>query len=219
MKAVAALLFALVPLIWIYLKHYTKKANGFVQANLALERLDAQLVAGNWREAKVVFDSLILKTLQYPEVNAYFERLPMTERNKRCMLYMKLLSILDELESIPSDVLLSCQDKFDVTGLEMDSHFDKLWKMFDRLALHEDRIAAQINIVLSIAQSILHFAKNGETQQAQRALMRAGGEDFPQETIHLREDAASVIEYFLFNLSSIKLLTKDFTPQPIATQN
>lgn len=209
MKAIAALLFALIPLLWIYFKHYAKKANGVVQSNLLLERLDAHLAKGNWVDAKMEFDALVLKSMQYPEVNAYLERMPVTDRNKRCMFYMKLLSILDELESIPRDVLLSNQDRFDVTGIEMDEHFNKLWRGFDNLAMSGDRVTAHINITLSIAQTILHFAKTGETRQAKRALIRTAGDEFPQETMHLREEAGSVIEYFLLNLTSIRLLTEE----------
>ena len=209
MKAMIPLLLALRPLIYIYLKHYAKKANGIVQANLALERLDAQLISESWAMAKNEFNMLTLNSLKYPEMISYMEKLPITKRNIRCTLYMKLISVLDELEGIPNDVLLSNQDKFDVSGMEMDRLFNKLWEDFDIKAINEDIIAAKIDIVLSIAQSILYFAKNGETTQAQRAIMRAGGDEPPLETMHLREEAASVIEYFLLELSSIKKLTTD----------
>ena len=209
MKAIIPLLLALIPLIYIYLKHYAKKANGIVQANLALERLDAQLISENWGEAKNEYNTIALNSLKFPEMLSYMEKLPITKRNTRFVLYMKLIGVLDELERIPNDVLLSNQDKFDVTGMEMDSLYNKLWKDFDIKAINEDIVAAKIDIVLSIAQSILYFAKNGETTQAQRAIMRAGGDEPPLETMHLREEAASVVEYFLFELSSIKKLTTD----------
>ena len=45
---------------------------------------------------------------------------------------------------------------------EMDSLYNKLWKDFDIKAINEDIVAAKIDIVLSIAQSILYFARNGE---------------------------------------------------------
>ncbi|AAP69905.1 hypothetical protein WH06_24080 [Aeromonas salmonicida subsp. salmonicida] len=207
MKAIIPLLLALIPLIYIYLKHYAKKANGIVQANLALERLDAQLTSESWWGAKNEFNTLTLNSLKYPEMILYMEKLPVTKRNTRCVSYMKLISVLDELERIPNDVLLSNQDKFDVSSMEMDCLFNKLWKDFDIKAINEDIIAAKIDIVLSIAQSILYFARNGETTQAKRAIMRAGGDEPPLETMHLREEAASVVEFFLLELSSIKKLT------------
>lgn len=193
MKAVVALLIALIPLVWIYLKHYAKKANSIVQANLHLERLDEKLKQRDWDGADREVFNLIMKTMRFSEVSEYFDRVKSTERNRRCLAYLELSQLLDELDKTPDEVLLKDADDFAITGGEIEHIVNQLWQKFDHEVLHLEILEAQLNFMRGFVKMFHHFAVQGHTTSARRVLF-LGGDEFSPDALAARDALAKELE-------------------------
>ena len=95
MKPLIALAISILPLIFIFIKILIKRANGLTQVNLHLNRMNDFLVNGDEKKAREEFDILTWKSMQFSEVNTCMEKLPITDRNIRCLAFMKSISDIE----------------------------------------------------------------------------------------------------------------------------
>ena len=93
MKAVLGLLLVLVPFVWFYVKHYSKKLTLRMETNLFLDRLYEALLREDAELAMSLYSRFFQKVGDDMAYAVYLGNLPPTPRNNACLSFMRAIDI------------------------------------------------------------------------------------------------------------------------------
>ena len=89
MKAVLGLLLLVVPFVWFYVKHYSKKGYVRMQTSMFLDKLYAELQSENITGASRLVIDFLNKASEDMEYMHILNNLPLTPRNKLCFDFIE----------------------------------------------------------------------------------------------------------------------------------
>lgn len=93
MKAVLGLLLVLVPFVWFYVKHYSKKLALRMETNLYLDRLYEALLREDAELAMSLYSRFFQKFGDDIDYAVYIGNLPATPRNSACISFMRAIDM------------------------------------------------------------------------------------------------------------------------------
>ena len=89
MKIVLPFLLILIPAIWFYIKHYSKKATVLLESNIFLTQLYEAILQNDEYKANQVYTKFIKKAAYDAQYLVFLNNIPHTEKNEICIRYIK----------------------------------------------------------------------------------------------------------------------------------
>lgn len=184
MKIAIVLLLALGSLLWLYIKSAAKKANAMTQVNIHLEKMYDHLINHREEESKKEFELITLKSLEYPEILEYLEKLPNTRRNKICLDFMKYITEQQESNHITqaivkkstsqkpneheSNVVENDPWKPSQRNSEIDSIAVNIWKKFDEELINSGEEEATEALTKRVTSTLISFINTNDKSGFER---------------------------------------------------
>lgn len=88
MKIVIPFLLILIPGIWFYIKHYSKKATVHLESNIFLTQLYESIAQNDEYKANELFNKFFQKASKDSDYILFLKTIPLTEKNEVCMAYI-----------------------------------------------------------------------------------------------------------------------------------
>ena len=89
MKIVIPFLLILIPAIWFYIKHYSKKATVILESNMFLSQLYDALLHNDQFKANDLYNNFFQKASKDPEYLMFLKNIPYNSKNQVCMAYIE----------------------------------------------------------------------------------------------------------------------------------
>lgn len=88
MKIVLPFLLIIIPAIWFYIKHYSKKATVMLESNIFLTQLYESIVQNDEYKANDLFNKFFYKATRDPDYLLFLKNIPDNDKNQICMAYI-----------------------------------------------------------------------------------------------------------------------------------